>query len=163
MLQPVPADEFDESWLWWRPRDARFRPTPHARLNALRRSVFDDALAAIKPGRRIKVSTYVFADRGVDVDAAHALLKQHARERGWIVHRECFTDEPTGDLLPVRPQFNLACRHAGGGFVDGVLAIDRGAMPSTDEAYEAYLRWLHRHRAFIAVLQPTVGGTQWTD
>ncbi|MET8807903.1 hypothetical protein [Streptomyces sp. NPDC004546] len=129
----------------------------------MRRSIFEDALAAVKPGRPIKVSTYVFAGRGTDPDAVHALLAEHARDRGWVVHRARFTDEPTDGPLPARPQFNLACRHAGSGFVDGVLAIDRGAMPTTDEAYEAYLRWLHRHYAFIAFLQPAIGGTPWTD
>lgn len=162
-LQPVPPDELDWPRPWWMPKEPRFRPTPDARLSALRRSVFDDALSAIKPGRPIRVSTYVFAGSGVDVDATHALLAQNARDRGWAVHRERFTDDPTGGPLPVRPQFNLACRHAGSGFVDGVLAMDRGAMPSTDEAYEAYLHWLRRHHAFIAFLQPTYGGIQWRD
>ncbi|WP_128378544.1 hypothetical protein [Streptomyces cavernae] len=158
-LQPVPVDELDEPRLWWRPTEPRFRPTIDSRLDALRRSVFEDALAAIKPGRPIKVSTYVLASHGVDVDATHALLGVHARYRGWVVHRERFTDEPTGGPLSAQPQFHLACRLAGSGFVDGVLAIDRTAMPCTDEAYEAYLHWLHCHYAFIAFLQPTYGGT----
>ncbi|WP_158692945.1 recombinase family protein [Streptomyces roseochromogenus] len=160
-LQPVPADELDESWLRWRPVEPRFRPTPGGRLTALRRSVFENALAAIKPGRPIKVTTYVFADLGVDTDGTHALLAEHARERGWSVDRERFTDEPTGGSASTRPQFNLAVRRAGSGFVDGVLALGRDSMPSTDEAYEAYLHWLHRHYAFIAFLQPTTGRTQW--
>lgn len=161
-LRPVSADELDEPCFWWTPEEPRFRPTPDSRLSALRRTIFEDALAAISSGRPIKVSTYVFAGRGVDVDDTHALLAEHARERGWIVHRERFTDEPMGGPLPIRPQFNLACRHAGSGFVDGVVAIDRNAMPSTDEAYEAYLHWLHRHH-FITFLQPTHGGSPWTD
>ncbi|MFB7511163.1 hypothetical protein [Streptomyces broussonetiae] len=159
-LQLVPADELDEPWLRWRLPEPRLRPTPDSRLSALRRSVFENALAAIKPGRSVKVTTYVFADRGVDTDGAHALLTEHARDRGWIVHRERFTDESTGGPASARPQFNLACRRAGSGFVDGVLAMGRDAMPSTDEAYEAYLHWLHRHHAFIAFLQPTTGRTQ---
>jgi hypothetical protein len=162
-LQPVPADELDEPWLWWKPAEPRFRMTADARLSALRRSVFGDAMAGVKPGRPIRVTTYVFAAPGVDVDATHALLGRHARDRGWAVHRERFTDEPPGGPLPIRPQFNIACRRAGSGFVDGVLTTDRGAMPSTDEAYEAYLRWLHRHTVFVAFMQPTTGGAEWTD
>ncbi|MFC9931694.1 hypothetical protein [Streptomyces sp. NPDC127190] len=129
----------------------------------MRRSVYEDALAAIRAGRPVKVSTYVFATPGVDVDATHRLLAEHARDRGWVVHRERFTDEPTAGTAPSRPQFHLACRHAGSGFVDGVLAVGREAMPSTDEAYEAYLRWLHRHYSFIAFQQQTLGGAPWTD
>ncbi|MFF5020247.1 hypothetical protein [Streptomyces sp. NPDC001165] len=164
-LRPVLADESDEPWaLRWRHSEPRFRPTTDARLTALRRSVFEDALAAIKPGRPIKVTTYVFAECGRDADALHARLAANARDRGWIVHRERFTDHPlTLGQLCTRPQFNLACRHAGSGFIDGVLAAGRDAMPSTDEAYESYLRWLHRHYAFIAFLQPTIGGATWTD
>ncbi|MFI7415349.1 hypothetical protein ACIBU0_42615 [Streptomyces sp. NPDC049627] len=162
-LQPVPADELDEPWLWWRPAEPRWRPTLDARLSSLRRTVFDDAVAAVKPGRPIKVTTYVFAGPGVDADATHTLLERHARDRGWAVHREHFTDEPMDGPIPARPQFNIACRRAGSGFVDGVLTTDRAAMPSTDEAYEAYLRWLHRHNAFVAFLQPNIGGTAWTD
>ncbi|MEU7322696.1 hypothetical protein ABZ682_19390 [Streptomyces griseoviridis] len=111
--------------------------TADARLSALRRSVFSDAVAAVKPGRPIKVTTYVLAAPGVDADATHSLLAEHARSRGWVVHREHFTDEPAGGPLPLRPQFNIACRRAGAGFVDGVLTTGRGAMPATDEAYEA--------------------------
>ncbi|MEV5880668.1 hypothetical protein AB0L75_42155 [Streptomyces sp. NPDC052101] len=160
-LQPVPADELDEPWLRWRTGEPRFRPTPDGRLTALRRSVFEDAVAAVKPGRPIKVTTYVFADRGVDADGVHALLAEHARDRGWVVHRERFTDGRTGCPASARPQFYLAVRRAGSGFVDGVLAMGRDAMPSTDEAYEAYLHWLHCHHAFIAFLQPIIGRTQW--
>jgi hypothetical protein len=162
-LQPVPADEIDEPLLWWQSTGPRFRPTPNSRLDFLRRSVFDHAMTAVRPGRPIKVTTYVLAGRGVDVDATHALLAESARNRGWVVHQERFTEEPADGPLPARPQFNLACRHAGSGFVDGVLATDRGAMPSTDEAYEAYLHWLRRHYAFITFLQPSYGGTPWTD
>ncbi|MEV8544442.1 hypothetical protein [Streptomyces sp. NPDC051572] len=162
-LRPVPADEIEEPWLWRQSTGPWFRPTSDARLSDLRRSVFGDAVAGIKPGRPIRVNTYVFAAPGVDVDATHNLLGQYARDRGWAVHRERFTDVPTGGSLPIRPQFNIACRRAGSGFVDGVLTTDRGAMPSTDEAYEAYLRWLHRHAAFVAFSKPTLGGTAWTD
>lgn len=162
-LQPVPADELEEPSLWWRPQEPRFRPTIDARLTKLRRRVFEDALAAIKPGRPIKVTTYVFADCGVDADALHGRLAEYARDRGWFVHRDRFTDQPPTQGLCARPQFHLACRHAGSGFVDGVLAAGRDAMPSTDEAYESYLRWLHRHHAFVAFLQPNLGGTAWTD
>ncbi len=158
-LRPVTLDEIDEPRWWWTRPEPRFRPTPDARLSALRRSVYDDALAAIRAERPVKVSTYVFATPGLDVHATHRLLAEHARDRGWVVHRECFTDEPTAGPVPARPQFNRACRHAGSGFVDGLLAVGREAMPSTDEAYEAYLRWLHRHYSFIAFLQPTLGGT----
>ncbi|MER6074657.1 hypothetical protein ABT187_38755 [Streptomyces sp. NPDC001817] len=162
-LRPVSADEL-EPWVRpWGASEPRFRPTTDARLIALRHSVFEDALAAIKPGRPVKVATYVFADRGVDADALHDRLAEHARDRGWTVHRERFTDQPPTLGQPnARPQFNLACRHAASGFVDGVLATSRGAMPST-EAYESYLNWLHRHHAFIAFLQPTIGGATWTD
>ncbi|MFE6335228.1 hypothetical protein ACFVOK_18720 [Streptomyces sp. NPDC057798] len=116
----------------------------------------------MKPGRRIRVTTVVFAGPGVDAGATHTLLGPYARDRGWDVHRERFTDEPSRGPLRTRPQFNTACRRAGSGFVDGVLTTDRGAMPSTDEAYEAYLRWLHRHYAFIAFLQAGLRGPPWT-
>ncbi|MGW1728900.1 hypothetical protein ACWCQK_39305 [Streptomyces sp. NPDC002306] len=162
-LQPVPPDELEESRPWWNPAEPRFRMTPDARLSALHRSVFGSAIAAVKPGRPVKVTAYVFAAPGVDIDATHTLLGQHARDRGWSVHREHFTDQPMSGSLPVRPQFNIACRRAGSGFVDGVLTTGRGAMPSTDEAYEAYLRWLQRHNVFVAFLQPITRGTAWTD
>ncbi|MFI9772901.1 hypothetical protein ACIHJG_39625 [Streptomyces sp. NPDC052415] len=162
-LRPVRTDEIDEPWLWWRSVEPRLRPTVDSRLSTLRRTVYGDAIAAVKPGRRIRVTTYVFAGPGVDADATHTLLGRYARDRGWDVHRERFTDDPSGGPLLTRPQFNTACRRAGSGFVDGVLTTDRGAMPSTDEAYEAYLRWLHRHYAFIAFLQPNYGGSPWTD
>ncbi|MFD9394165.1 hypothetical protein ACFWBB_26535 [Streptomyces sp. NPDC060000] len=161
-LQLVPDDEIDD-WDPWRPSAPRLRPSASSRLNALRRSFYEDALSAIGPGRPIRVATYVFAARGVDVDAAHAMLAEHARDRGWTVHRDRFTDEPTGGPLPARPQFNRACRHAGSGFADGVLASGRGAMPTTDEAYESYLRWLRDRYAFLAFQQPAIGGTPWTD
>ncbi|MEU0744777.1 hypothetical protein, partial [Streptomyces sp. NPDC006134] len=158
-LRPVPADELEEPLLWWESSEPRYRPTTDARLTALRRAVFEHAISAIKPGRPVKVTTYVIASPGVDADAVHTLLGQYARDRGWVVHRERFTDISTGGPPLARPQFNLACRHAGSGFVDGVLTTGRQAMPSTDEAYEAYLRWLHRHHAFLAFPQPTLGGT----
>ncbi|MGW4086949.1 hypothetical protein ACWEGS_28355 [Streptomyces sp. NPDC004822] len=157
-LQLVPPDEIDEPRLWWRPQEPRLRPTTDSRLCALRQHVLGDALAAVKPGRAVRVATYVYAAPGVDAEATHTLLGRYARDRGWAVHREHFTDEPTGGPIAVRPQFNTACRRAGSGFVDGVLAPDRGAMPSADEAYEAYLHWLHRHYAFVAFLLPSYGG-----
>jgi hypothetical protein len=161
-LEPVPAEELRREF-WRGTPEPRFRPTSDARLSALRRSVFEDAVAAVKRDRPIRVTTYVVAGPGVDVDATHDLLERHARDRGWAVYREHFTDEPAGGPLSAQPQFNLACRRAGSGYVDGVLATARNAMPSTDEAYEAYLRWLHRHHAFIAFLQPTFGGPPWID
>lgn len=162
-LRPVLKDELDELHRWWTAPGPRFRPTPDDRLTALRRRVYDDAVAAISAGRPIKVSTYVLAETSAEAEAAHALLAASARDRGWFVHRQHFTDAPPNGPLPAQPQFHLACRHAGAGFVDGVLAIDRGAMPSTDEAYESYLHWLHRHFAFVAFLKPPLGGTPWTD
>ncbi|MFI5990260.1 hypothetical protein ACIBAC_00200 [Streptomyces sp. NPDC051362] len=159
-LQPVPADELEASW--WRRNEPRFRLTDEARLSALRRSVFTDAVDLVKPGRPIKVTTYVFAAGGVDVDAMHTLLGQHARDRGWAVDRERFTDKPVRGPLPIRPQFHSACRRASCGYVDGVLTTGRNAMPSNVEAYEAYLRWLHRHGAFVAFPKPNIGGPEWT-
>ncbi|MET9776169.1 hypothetical protein ABZ023_18245 [Streptomyces sp. NPDC006367] len=157
-LRPVLDDEIDEPLWWMQSTEPRFRPTSDARLSDLRRSIYDAALAAIPSDRPVRVSTYVFADPGVDADATHLRLERHAHDRGWLVHRKRFTDAPARGPLPAHPQFNRACRHAGAGYVDGVLAVDRSAMPSTDEAYEAYLRWLQRHCAFLAFLQPTSGG-----
>ncbi|MYW67168.1 hypothetical protein GTY65_24315 [Streptomyces sp. SID8379] len=151
----------EQQGLWWKPPQARFRPTTDARLNALRHSFYGDAIAALKPGRAVTVTTYVLASPGVDVDATHELLGRHARDRGWTVHRDRFTDTPVNGPLPIRPQFNLACRHAGAGFATGVLAVGRAAMPSTDETYESYLHWLHSRCAFIAFLQPQPGGSPW--
>lgn len=151
-LRRILSDEIEEPRLWWESEEPRFRPTTHSRLSALRRQIYDDAIAAIPASRPVKVSTYVFADHGLDVDATHDLLAETARSRGWHVHRERFTDTSTSGPLRTRPQFNLACRHAGSGFVDGVVTTGREAMPSTDEAYEAYLRWLQRHYTFITFL-----------
>ncbi|MEU0663944.1 hypothetical protein [Streptomyces lavendulocolor] len=162
-LQPVPVNELDEALHWWGSQEPWSRLTSSSRLSALRRQFYEDALAAVGPNRTVKVCTYVFAGRGVDVEGSHALLARNARDRGWTVHRERFTDEATDGPLPAWPQFDLACRHARSGFVDGVLVHDRNAMPVSDESYEAYLRWLNCHHAFIAFLQPTFGGTPCVD
>lgn len=164
MLDFVP-DGMDEDWPWSDLEAPRHRLSTGSRLTALRRSFLDSALSAIARDRPIRVSTYVLASSGTDVVAAHTLLSEHAAGRGWRVHREHFTDQPPGGPTPtdVRPGFNLACRHAGAGFVDGILATSREALPPSDDAYEHYLRWLHDRFAFIAYSQPTVEGTPWKD
>ncbi|MGQ4409368.1 hypothetical protein ACN6K8_000269 [[Kitasatospora] papulosa] len=157
MLEIVPVDEIDDDWPPYDREVPRRRMSAGSRLAALRRSFFESAVSTIAPHRPIRVSTYVLAGPGFDIDAEHALLGEFAEGRHWRVHHECFTDQTPGSptLADKRPEFNRACRHAGAGFVDGILMTNRDAMPAADDAYEHILHWLHDRRAFIAYGQPT--------
>ncbi|MFH9467117.1 hypothetical protein ACH4LT_07445 [Streptomyces clavifer] len=159
MLEIVPADEIDDDWPYYDREVPRRRLSAGSRLAALRRSFFESAVSTITPHRPIRVSTYVLAGPGVGVDVEHALLSEFAQGRNWRVHRERFTDQTPGGPTPtdIRPEFNRACRHAGAGFVDGILTTSRQAMPTADDAYEYFLHWLHDRRAFIAYGQLTPG------
>ncbi|MET8717359.1 hypothetical protein ABZV52_29785 [Streptomyces sp. NPDC004735] len=150
------TDDLDNVWLGLSTEAPRHRPSASHRLTALRRNYLDSALSAIRQDRAVRVSTYVLALPGTDIDATHALLDEFARARGWHRHRQRFVEQPAAGPTPVavRPEFSQACRHAGAGFVDGILTTNRAAMPDSDDLYEHHLHWLHDRCAFIAYAQP---------
>ncbi|MGY4934836.1 hypothetical protein ACWD7T_27740 [Streptomyces sp. 900116325] len=149
-LVPHLQDDPDD-WGPWYDNAPRLRLSSSARLSALRRSFYDEGIAAqAAQGRRVKVATYVLAGIGTDVDAMHQALGVYAGRMGWRVSTQSFTDDPRGCPPEARPAFRAACRYAASGFADGVLALDRFALPPSDEAYESWLRWLHDRMSFIA-------------
>ncbi|HBF84939.1 MAG TPA: hypothetical protein DD420_34935 [Streptomyces sp.] len=158
MLELVPPDEIDDDWPFRDRGQPRQRLSAGSRLAAIRRTLYESALSAIGTGRAPRVTTYVCAAPGTDADAAHAVLARYAEARQWRLSREHFTDGPTTLPLEPRPAFIRACRYAGSGYADGILACDRTAMPAADETYESYLRWLHSRCAFIAYLPPIYEG-----
>lgn len=154
----VPHLEYDpDEWRPWCDNAPRLRPSSSSRLSALRRSYYEEGVAArTQQGRQVKVTTYVLATIGTDVDAAHEALGAYAVHMGWRVGTQTFTDEPPGGPTEARPAFNEACRYAASGFVDGILALARSTLTPSDEAYESYLRWLHDRLSFIAFAPPPV-------
>ncbi|WP_406414735.1 hypothetical protein OG923_33940 (plasmid) [Streptomyces halstedii] len=160
MLELVQDDEVYDDWPFLGRREPHRPLGAGSRLAAVRRTLYESALAAIGTGREARVATYVRADPGTDVEAAHALLAKYAQEQRWRVSRERFTDRPAAFPLDTRAALIGACRYAGSGYADGILASDRTALPAADETYESYLRWLHDRCAFIAFLPPTYKGQQ---
>ncbi|MET8518248.1 hypothetical protein [Streptomyces sp. NPDC005077] len=159
-LVPHLQDDPDE-WRPWYDNAPRLRLSSSSRLSALRRSFYEEGIAAqAEQGRRVKVATYVLAGIGTDVDAMHQALGVYAGRMGWRVSTQSFTDDPRGCPPEARPAFRAACRYAASGFADGVLALDRFALPSSDEAYESWLRWLHDRMSFIAFAPLAIAGPQ---
>ncbi|MFD8913637.1 hypothetical protein [Streptomyces sp. NPDC059575] len=133
----------------------RFLPAGQDVLTKLRRTFYEEVIALLGDSRPVRVATYVLNVPGTDSGHWHSTLTDHAGEQGWAVYREPFTDETDPD----RPEFDAACRLAGAGFIDGILAVRRSNLPP-DDVYEERLRWLRGRRAFVAFYQPTTIGAR---
>ncbi|MGR8008618.1 hypothetical protein [Streptomyces hypolithicus] len=154
-LPPHLEVDLDE-WRPWHDNSCRLPVNQDTRLNAIRHSFYEEAIAGrAEQGRQIRVTTYVLASRGVDVEGTHHALTEHAQRMDWRLGGLRFTDKYVSRPDDARPAFNEACRYAAAGFVDGILTPDRAALTPSDEAYEAYLRWLHDRLSFVAFLPTT--------
>ncbi|MER8030757.1 hypothetical protein ABTZ78_17560 [Streptomyces bauhiniae] len=131
-------------------------PTDDRRLNAVRRDLCDEVLNLL--GGPPRVATYVCDQPGLDPAYWHGALAALATRHGWRVVQQHFTDQHDAEGSP---QFNAACRHAAGGFIDGILIIRRHALDLRDDEYEQRLRWLREHRAFLAVHRQLDTGSAW--
>ncbi|MGC4950934.1 hypothetical protein ACLQ2N_32680 [Streptomyces sp. DT224] len=154
MFETVPPDEIADGWPDY--GQPRLRQTDEARLANLRRGYLTSALAAVPESRQVRVATYVLAEPGVDVEAAHAYLAEFARTRNWHVYRVPYTEYPAASTRPPgnaeRPELGAACQAISRGFVHGILTTNRQAIPASSSAYEHLLRRLAEWLAFVAFL-----------
>ncbi|MFG2632195.1 hypothetical protein [Streptomyces sp. NPDC048473] len=134
----------------------RIRPNPGNRLAALRRSFYDESVAARKSrGRQVCITTYVLAQDRSTIETSCGELLVYARHMGWRTARRHFTDvlrdTPAGDT---QPSLSDAVRYVGCGYAHGILMLGRSSIASIDDEYEALLHWLHIRCSFIAFIPP---------
>jgi hypothetical protein len=109
--------------------------------------------------RTVRVAPYVLVQPGGERRADLALIEEYAAGLGWHVTSSSFAD--AGQPLPLakRAGFGAACCYAAQGYANGILAIARPAITTSDEAYAQILEHLHERQVFLAYLPAAYDST----
>lgn len=124
-------------------------PTTESRLNAVRRTCYDDVMHRIGGNRPVRVVIYLRATAGLDTDYWDRTLDDRATEHGWSVGEPRFIDAP-GSFFP---EFERACQYITQGRADGILTIRRATVPLDDQAYVNRLERMRELSTFLAFLR----------
>jgi hypothetical protein len=119
-----------------------------ARLDALRRTVYEEAMANREKGA-VSVVLYALTTVGKNPDEALSRAKAYADQMGWRTANVLFDD--CGMTAPAtRDGWRKAIDHVAGGYAHGILTVNRSAVGASDSEYEQVLQWLRLRVVFLA-------------
>jgi len=126
------------------------------RLQSLRAGNMDVALRGIEAlGRMPRVALYTLAEPGPETEAQRSLLARYAGGRLWLPGAAFFDTKATDP--DHRTGWSLLREHLQGQYADGVVALSRGSISSSDDAYERQLRLVGERRHFVALVHTETG------
>ncbi|WP_432190503.1 hypothetical protein [Streptomyces sp. Tue6028] len=129
-------------------------PPGDTRLETLRRQYQREITdSAAHHGRPVRVAPpYVLAAPGAGRHTDLQMIEAHARRLGRQVTRSTFADIGQVPALTQRSGFDAACRYAGQGFAHGIVANNRAAITTHNDAYAHVLHHLHLRGVFLTYL-----------
>lgn len=80
------------------------------------------------------------------------MIEAHARRLGRQITPSTFGDIGQVPALTERSGFDAACRYAGQGFAHGIVANNRAAITTHNDAYAHVLHHLHLRGVFLTYL-----------